>query len=47
MTRVSPGDIVFNYADTQLRAISIVKSLAYDSDRGALPDDWGKDWLEI
>jgi hypothetical protein len=43
MSRLSPGDIVFNYADTQLRAISIVKSAAYDSDRGALPDDWGKD----
>ena len=43
MTRVSPGDLVIHYADTQLRAISIVKSLAYDSDRGALPDDWDKD----
>jgi hypothetical protein len=43
LRRVSPGDIVFNYADTQLRAVSIVKSSAYDSDRGALPGDWGKD----
>ena len=43
MSRVSPGDIVFNYADSQLRAVSLVKSSAYDSDRGALPDDWGKD----
>jgi len=42
VSRVSPGDLVFNYA-RQLRAISIVKSASYDSDRGALQEDWGKE----
>jgi 5-methylcytosine-specific restriction endonuclease McrA len=33
MTKVSPGDIIFSYAGQKIKAVSIVRSKAYDSDR--------------
>lgn len=45
VSRVQPGDIIFNYADKLLRAISIVTSVPYESERGDLPGDWAnKGW---
>jgi putative restriction endonuclease len=38
MREVSPGDIVFSFADTKISAIGIVESYCYESPR---PEEFG------
>lgn len=47
MREVAPGDLVFSFADTLIRAIGIARSYAYEAPKPAEFGAAGRDWDEI
>ncbi|HMR75025.1 MAG TPA: hypothetical protein PKD61_07935, partial [Polyangiaceae bacterium] len=47
MKAVAPGDIVFSYWDTAIRAFGVLQSFGYDAPKPAEFGDVGRNWSQI